>query len=572
MPSLAPGRNSVTGAETCSALVGWRGTLLAALVSILVGLSAQWPGLASPYVVNDDVRQQLFWMQRWIDPTLYPPDLLNEYARLYVSWGVRGLYRLGSIVWEPLFFSKFVAVGLFAWLGALLFQTGRALRDQALGLAVLGVFWLAPVFMENISGGLARAFAAPLLALFFYALVVRSHRLANAALLCQALFIPYILLPCLAASALHLAAWRLRLTSTEPLLRGWRDVLLAGLALGLAMAWQHGLEAAGFGPLPWASEVMGRPEFRQGGRLALLPLPSPAWELVGRPWGSIAPFRELGIATGVAVSVLLAPLLALGALRADWRSLRPHAPAATCMLLASLGLYLAACLALFKLFVPSRYLEYATNLSYCLGMAICLDALLRRIPRGVGLALLGAALVAGVVRQHGVELFDYSGDRVLYEYARATPPASRFAGLPDLMDNVLTFGRRNVYVSSELAHPWSVGLWRELGPRLERLTRAYYSADPDTVRRFCGEEGVDYLVVDRRHFARAFMSGHAVFEPFGALVRERAKDPAPFALLSGAFAGVAVGPDVTVYDMRPGSANQAGSVQKDAPLAAGRAE
>ena len=53
-------------------------------------------GLASPYIINDDVRQPLFWMARWLDPGLYPSDLLTRYAAAYVPAGVKALYFLAA--------------------------------------------------------------------------------------------------------------------------------------------------------------------------------------------------------------------------------------------------------------------------------------------------------------------------------------------------------------------------------------------------------------------------------------------------------------------------------------------
>ncbi len=46
--------------------------LLYVLVATLaVYLVAHWHTLTNPYVLNDDVRQQIFWMQQWLDPELY---------------------------------------------------------------------------------------------------------------------------------------------------------------------------------------------------------------------------------------------------------------------------------------------------------------------------------------------------------------------------------------------------------------------------------------------------------------------------------------------------------------------
>jgi hypothetical protein len=536
--------------------------LLAFCASAAVALAAQWPGLTNSFVANDDVRQQLYWMQRWLDPDLYPPDILNDYARLYVSWGMQALYRVGCLAFHPLFFSKLVAVALEAWLGALLFQTGRALKDEGLGLATLAVFWLMPAFMENISGGLARAFAAPLFVLFLSALVRRSRLLALAALLAQALFIPYILLLCLMTATIHWAAWRLGLFKTPPLLGSLMDILVCLTSLGLAVAWQSNIGAAGFGPLPWAGEMTGRPEFYAHGRLDLLPFPSLAWELAGRPWGSFAPFRDGGIAAGIAATCLLLPALALGARRVAWKALGGHAAALWSIFIASLVLYALARIFALKLFVPSRYLEYTTNIFLCLGVAVLLDPLirplLRRAPQALGGALLLAALVLGAVRQHGVELYDYSGGRALYAFARTTPKTSRFAGHPEVMDNVLTFGQRNVYASFELAHPWSGGYWAVIGPRLERLAKAYYATDPGELRRFCQGEGIDFFVVDRRHYTPEFIAARPFFEPFGSGIRQRVQGVQNFAAFSGQFNAAQVDANTLVLDMRPVSKEAAG--------------
>jgi hypothetical protein len=533
---------------------GRSGPLWAFLGSGLLALTAQWPGLVNPLVVNDDVRQQLFWMRRWIDPALYPPDILGDYSRCYVTWGVQALYRLGALAVDPLLFSKFVAITLLALLGTLVFLCARKLQDEALAWLCVAGFWLMPAFLENISGGLARAFAAPLLALFLYAQLAHSRPAALLALWVQALFIPYILPICLGAAVLHFAVWKLRLVRTEPLLRRVADLLGAAGALGLALLWQSGMDKAGFGPLPWAADMTGRPEFGLQGRFAILPTPSMLWELFARPWSVLTPFQDQGTAAGVVCTLVLLPLLATGARRLDWRALKPQAAAIGSLLLASLLLFFAAKTLLLKLFIPSRYLEYTTNLFYCLGVPLLLSPLvlptLRRWSKPAIMALLAAMFVLGAARQHGRELFDYSQERPLYEAAHATPPDTLFAGFPTQMDNVLTFGQRNVYASFELAHPWSTGYWKVIGPRLSRMLHAYYTSDPDEIRRFCAQERIDILVVDRRHFTPEFMGGRPLFEPYGTEIRQRLQDPAPFALLASTFPRIEIDDNISLVDMR----------------------
>lgn len=527
---------------------------LSLLGSLALALSAQWPGIVSPFTVNDDVRQQLFWTQRWFEPGLYSKDLLGDYSRLYVSWGVQGLYWFGALFMNTLAFSKWVAIALLTSQGVLLFMLVRMMLGQATGLLALGLFWLMPCYLENISGGLARAFAAPLLTLFLYSLVSRRRWLALAALLGQALFIPYILPICLGTACLHFAAWRLGLERTAPLLRSLLDLLLAGLALGLAMAWQGQMGAADFGPLPWASEMVGRPEFGPQGRYPILPVPSLAWELVGRPLGSLAPFREIGPWAGAAILCTLVPLMGLGAWRLGRSGFRRLDPVLGYGLLASVFLYFMARVVLLKLFIPSRYLEYTANVLLCVVLALLLSEVLlpalRHRSRAFGSAFLALAFVLGAVRQHGLELYDYSEPRALYEAVRRLPLNACVAGDPELMDNVLTFGHRNVYITAELAHPWSQGYWSQASARLEGILKAYYASDPEEVRRYCARVGIDFLVVDKRHFTREYMTAKHLFEPYSTAMRKRADDPAPYALLLDSLPGSFVDDNVRIINLR----------------------
>lgn len=528
--------------------------LWAVVCSLFLAISAQWPGLVNPYVVNDDVRQQLFWMQRWTNPQLYPPDLLSDYSRCYVPWGVQGLYRFGALFVDPLYFSKLVAVALMASLGGLVFLVARRVGGKHVAWLTMAAFWLMPAFIENISGGLARAFAAPLLALFLYAQISHSRPLAIFAILSQALFIPYVLPICLGASIMHYFAWKIRILQSPPVLHSPSDAFFAGGAMGLVLLWQANMAMKGFGPLPWGAQIAGRPEFGEAGRFAILPVSSVLWELFGRPWRGLVPFLEGGIAVGVLCTFLLLPLMAIGASRLEWRAARGNLLAPGFLLASSLVLYFAANILLLKLFIPSRYLEYTTNVLYCFGVPLLLSPVLlplfRRCSKLVVMFFLTAALFVGAIRQHGRELYDYSMWKDLYEFVQDTPQDSLFAGYPELMDNVLTFGHRNVYVSFELAHPWSTGYWAMLRPRFDRLLRAYYGSSPEEIKIFCEQEGISFLVVDRRHFEQKFMQSNPLFEPFRSLIKLRLDDRKPYALLSDAFHAVIFDENIRIIDMR----------------------
>jgi hypothetical protein len=526
--------------------------VLVVLLSAAVFIFAHYQALTRHWVINDDVRQQIFWMQQWGDPELFPGDLLTDYARAYVTWGVKGLYRLASTLltlaivskwlpflsfavlslgqglWfsspvaAPITFSKWLPGLLFVFLGWCLFRIGVRLGSRSLGWFTVGLYWLLPFFLDHLAGGLARAFAAPLLAFFCLAWLAASPWGLALALLLQALFIPYIFL--IGAVAVVLA-WLAARTGRwpGPSWLNWGHLLVVAAGLGMVWLMNQEFNTAGFGPLVSAADLARGPEFTARGRYAIYPVPSILWEIVS-PWEFIAPFREGGIFVGALACVLLLGTAVWGGRSLDWRDLKVKLQPLGYLLLASVLLYVLARLFLLQLFVPDRYLVYTLNLCYLVGLALCLNKALARRPwpRGAAAAVLVLVALLGGLRLQGVGLFDYSMYRPLYAALSRTPKNALIAGHPNLLDNVPTFAQRPALATFELAHPWSQGYWERLRPRLEDFFIAYYSDDPRVVRDFCRKYHISFLVVDDRHFAPEFLRGGRFLVPFNPpLAREK---------------------------------------------------
>ena len=548
-----------------------------ALISGAIFFYAHLPAFTNPYIINDDVRQQIFWMQRWLDPGLFKGDLLSDYARHYVPWGVQGLYWLASWVVGPLYFSKLLPGVLFVFLAACLYQIGGKLGDRTVAWMTVGLYWLTPFFLDNLAGGLARGFAAPLLALFLLCWLNRQPWGMAAALLLMALFIPYIFLVAAVAAALAWLTGRTGRVSPPPFPARPAHLLLLAAGAGLVALMNLGFDRAGYGPLVSAAEMAHRAEFTSRGRFAILPVPSLWWELIS-PWQDLAPFRDAGPVAGVTFCLVVGALALTGALRVNWRALRDRLQPVGWLGLSSVLLYVLARFWLFKMFIPDRYVIYTFNLFYCLFLALCLQAALKinQWPRTLAVLALILAATLGGLRLQGVGLKDYAAYQALYAALAQTPKDALIAGHPNLMDTVPTFARRRAFATYELAQPWSRGYWQKLRPRLDDLFRAYYAADPQEVLAFCRKYRISFLVVDDRHFRPDFLAGGVFFFPmeqrvpqnFGRSRFERIEAPffAPFdeeirrqvagrhqfALLSWPFSPtVVVDNHLRLLDLRP---------------------
>lgn len=535
--------------------------ILAALASAAVIAFAHRAGFLGSFVINDDARQQLYWMQRWIDPGLYPPSLLNDYAEAYVPWGVKALYRVCALFTDPLRASLWISGALFVAQCVLLGLLAARVAGRRAFAAGVAMGWLMPFFLENISGGLSRGFASPLLAGFCLSMLSGGRGMAFT-LAAQALFIPYIFMPC--ALAVLLRKGYALASGSGPV---WPDGRKAWVALACCAAavgaFSLAYSAKGFGPLVSLAETAGRPEFGPQGRLDLVPLPHPFLDFVYYPFERIGMFKEWGLAGGIASLVLLAPALWLGGRGVNWRGLARSLSPLGWTALAFLAFYVVSRALAFKLFVPDRYVQYPVNLLYALLLAACAASAVARLGRGprLGAALLALALLLGALRLSGVSLYDYSAQAPLYAAVEAaTPKDAVIAGHPETMDNVMTFAHRNAYATFELAHPWSRGYWVEFEKRLDAFFAAYYARDEAAVIDFARRSGVDFLLVEPDRLAPAALSKSAFFEPFGSRIRQLTQAGGGFAVLGGGgFTRVELPQGAFLIDLRPLKATGEGS-------------
>lgn len=561
--------------------VGWTRDpwpeIMVVLSSGVVFVLAHFQALSNPFIINDDVRQQLYWMQQWQDPALFPGDFLTGYARHYVPWGVKGLYWLASWWMSPLAFSKLLPGFLFVFLAVCLFRIGTRLADRRLGWTMVACFWLMPFFLDNLAGGLARSFAAPLLALFWLGWQARRPWVMAGALFLQALFIPYIFLVAAPAALLAWLLARLGRDNPPPFPAQAAHFVLLGLGAVLVLAMNFQFSANGYGPLVSAQEMVNHPEFYAQGRYPILPEASLLWEFVS-PWEFIPPFQEWGPVAGGLTGAGLLALLAAGFWRLEWPAWRQALKPAAYLGLSSLMIYFLARLFLLKLFVPDRYLMYTLNLFTCLFLALGLKTALRvsHWPRYAAILVLVAVAGLGAWRLQGVGLKDYSAYEAVYAALVSTPKDALIAGHPNLMDTIPTFAQRRAFATYELAHPWSRGYWAQLKPWLVDLFKAYYAADPEEVAAFCRKYGIAFLIVDDRHFTPAFLKGGyflfpgdkphlpggakglaeriyaPFFAPFDEQIRNVTAGRQSYALLSDPlFHALVIDPHVRLIDMRP---------------------
>ncbi|MGB6064752.1 MAG: hypothetical protein WBG50_08070 [Desulfomonilaceae bacterium] len=566
------------------------------LAASAVYACAHWPALTNPYVTNDDVRQQIFWMQQWRDPELYRNDLLTAYAKNYVPWGVQGIYRAAAPFINPVQFTKVLTGLLFVITAGLLYGIGLQFHDDLTAVFIGCTFCIMGHSMSKISGGLSQSFAFPLLAAYLFFLGRNNLIGAGILVLLQSVLNPYIFLLCFVTYGVFLvynigkivlpwlpdhgyyisspqwvvASSRKAIPNVQKV--GFFSNLISGLRASsippVSVVLSGLLVMAGcilillkyavyspheFGPLVTWGEMLGKLEYSATGRYELVPIPSLFYELI-RPWIFNLPFLTWGPLVAWILAIPGIALIIFGLARGKWDIDLSGFRVFGYLFVASLLCYVAACALIFKLFVPRRYVEFSLNIFYCVAIGACIRAALRAlVPDRIAFPLASTLfIVLAAFSLYRTGIYDYSKDAALYKFVQSTPKSSLMAGNPSLMDNVLTFGRRKAFVTYKLSHTWYKTYWSIIKKRTFDLFRAYYAQDPEVVREFCRKNGIDYLIVRDADFKPDYLKkGEIHFEPFDSYIRDLVKFRAHFAVLDGkTFPPIYNKGGIRVIDMR----------------------
>jgi hypothetical protein len=363
------------------------------------------------YVVHDDFRQHGFWMERFLDPELFPQDLIADYFQSAGPVGHTTLYRLlAAVGLNPLLLSKLLPVML------VLVGTGYCFGICLQMLPVPMAGFIATLLLNlnfwetaDVASATPRAFAAPLLLAFLYYLLRRSLLPCLVVIALQGLFYPAIVLISAGIFIVRLLRWesgRLRLSSER------NDYLFCatGLAIALLVLLPYELNSSGFGSTVTKAEMKTLPEF--------LPTGITSFDF-NDPWQLWLFNTRSGIFRESPRRTLLSPQIWFGLLLPillkqpfKFPLVRQITSSVTLLPqigLASLGVFLAAHALLYKLFHPNRYMRFSLQILLALAAGIALTVVLDAVfnwleQRGdrhhkqqflvVGLtALIGTALV-----------------------------------------------------------------------------------------------------------------------------------------------------------------------------------
>jgi len=148
---------------------------------------------AHPYVVQDDARQYLFWMERFFDPELFPHDLMADYFSSVTPPAYIALHWISAVVFgiDPFLLNKLLPIVLGLITAACVFILSmRLLPVPAAAFAATTILTESLWLSDAIPSGTERAFVYPLFLPFLIWLIGRRYALCLGAVVLLGLFYP----------------------------------------------------------------------------------------------------------------------------------------------------------------------------------------------------------------------------------------------------------------------------------------------------------------------------------------------------------------------------------------------
>ncbi|NER82277.1 MAG: hypothetical protein F6K42_22480 [Leptolyngbya sp. SIO1D8] len=496
----------------------WLGLSLA--IALLYCLPALYTAFSGEYVVQDDARQHVFWMQRFTDPGLFPQDLFADYFQSVAPWGYTQLYQgavsLGLDLWTV---NKLLPIVITLTATAYAFGTVLQLVPIPPAGFVTTVF-LNQTFIErdDIVSATPAAFFYPLFLAFLYYLLKKAWFPCVLSIVLLGLFYPQGVPIMALVLGFRLLQWqqgRLRFSQMSA------DYWLWGIgwlvALGVLLPYL--LQDSAYGPVLTPTQGQDMFALSSEGWSRFFVEDARKYWICGKRSGLVPTEwceNDLKILPQIWLSLALPVILAFPGRSRLTRLSTPGISLLFQAAAASTICFAAAHLFLFNLHLPNRYTEHSFRILVALGMGIAIALLLDRFPpsrrqRIRSGILLGVSVWAIVTLMLYTFVKDADDDPIghyvrgefpqLYAYFRGQPKDIQIASLSREVNVFPSFAQRSIFVGGEgYTLPYHMGFYNEVRQRTISLIEAQYSFDPARVYAFLLQYPIDFWLIERTMF------------------------------------------------------------------------
>lgn len=491
----------------------------------------------NPRLTNDDAQQQLYPLYRAIDPELFNNDLVTKCMEGYLAplhYAIS--YSITLLTADPVMTGHWVMFIQFC-LG-LLFIFGTVRAYAGYYPAVFSGLWYlhARPLWSRMVGGLPRGWLGPLLLCYLYCVATKRYGAVLLLVVVASLLNPPAAFLICTAHALYLG-WQWLANSDRAIWfkRGIAFFVVA--AISGAVTLQIVRRPPEIGQMVTLEQARKMPAFNiRGGRFAFLPFPSSLEQLSGggsRAFFQNSRFVPESIKPGL--FPLTATVVAVFAVMGWRRRINAVPSALIASLIAVVGTYFLARQFAFKLYVPNRYILVPLNLMWMVIFPIAIWKLSERyesrkptVNRFASLFLLGLLLLGvngfAVRSAPGFDISTETRSGVYRWMETNSAKDAVFAGHPDSLNGVPLFGKRIVYVNSEVAHPFYITYYEEMKRRLNISLRLSYARSWQTFMNVLKDEKIDYFIFTARDYDEKRLNQAKYVQPFSRMVKRLARN------------------------------------------------
>ena len=509
---------------------------LSLTLGFIYALMALQKAFSGEYVVQDDARQHVFWMVRFIDPELFPNDLIADYFQSVAPAGYKAVYQLPALLGiNPLVLNKFLPIFLGLITTAYCFGISMQLLPIPATALISTLLLNQNLWMkDDIVSATPRGFVYPIFLGFLYYLLRRNLLGMGIAIALLGLFYPQCVFIASFILILRLFRWQ----NWRPKLSQNRNdwiLCVTGLAVAFLVLLPFALSSSQFGPTITASEARKLPEFLPGGRANFFQRDLFKFIFTGYRSGMFP--RSLFTPVTLLFGLLLPILVGFRSRFPLLKQLTNSSAILGQIVIASIGMFFAAHAVLFKLHLPSRYTGVTFRIVIAFASAIAISIILDKIWRWassqkkyqakitVAFATTIVITIALIGYPSFVKEFPRTAYRIgetpkLYKFFQQTPKDSLIASVAEEANYIPTFSQRSILAGSEYAIPYQVGYYRQFRQRFIDLIRAQYSPNLAEVKNFIRKYKIDFWLLDAGGLTPEYLKNHRRVQQYQPAAKE----------------------------------------------------
>lgn len=474
------------------------------VITLVVGLYIHWPTLTDEYVIlDDDVMQHTFWMNRFHDPELFQGDMYADYANSYLPLGFKAVYYLGTYFVDQKLVGKILAIILYAVSGIYLFNLGKRMGNNYTGFLLFFLFICFPVHIDRFLGGQFRSFSFPLLIAFLYYLFDFNFKVCILFMMLMVLFYPPNLLTAYSVLIVFLLLERKRIKEIR-LGRSFIGFFLPLIIFFVFLCYKNFTKPEILGNVTDIGVILANLDNIVYGRSKNLPV------------------QDISVVIkDLIVSHKLFPLGFIifffswlyYAIKKRYDLLVPY-HLVVALFVSSVLMYQISSLFLIKLYLPITYVRYSFPLVGLFVIIMGVEFILRRINNELARRVILTVIIAATWFFHGNSINKIYSDvnqtqyRDVYQYISQLPKNITIAANPYLSDFISTFSERKTFLKYELSFPWFEGYARTVEKRIADFYKAYYSENLKDLYIFSLENNIDFIVFNRDDYEARYLQSN----------------------------------------------------------------